>query len=122
MGRVFNLIVRTVALGSIQDTQCGFKAFTAQSARQLFSAVQLYGADTRTVTGAAVTAFDVEVLFLARKWAMHISEVPVVWQYGKETKVNPVSDTIRNFRDVLRVRWNDVRGRYPASASLTGLG
>lgn len=114
MGRVFNGIVRAVALGGIQDTQCGFKAFTHASGQRLFEAVQLYGADAPLVQGAAVTAFDVEILFLARKWGLTIREAPVVWHYGEGTKVNPVRDTLRNFNDVLRVRWNDMRGKYDA--------
>lgn len=116
MGRVFNAVVRLVALGGIQDTQCGFKAFHGAAARQIFGSVQLYGADARVVTGAAVTAFDVEVLFLARKLGYRIAEVPVTWQYGEETKVDPVRDSWRNFADVLRVRWNDLRGRYATAA------
>ncbi|MBA3946982.1 MAG: glycosyltransferase family 2 protein [Herpetosiphonaceae bacterium] len=112
MGRVFNLVVRTVVLGGIQDTQCGFKAFTQAAGQRLFGALQLYGAGAGVVKGAAVTAFDVEVLFLARKWGMRVAEAPVHWEYGQETKINPVRDSIRNFGDVLRVRWNDLRGRY----------
>lgn len=118
MGRVFNLIVRLVALGGIQDTQCGFKAFQREAAQRIFESVQLYGADARPVSGAAVTAFDVEVLFLARKFGYRIREVPVTWQYGEETKVDPLRDSWRNFSDVLRVRWNDLRGRYGTRRSV----
>ncbi|HEU4329206.1 MAG TPA: glycosyltransferase [Roseiflexaceae bacterium] len=112
MGRVFNLIVQVVAVGGIQDTQCGFKAFTRAAAQDLFQRVRLYGDDAQVVRGAAVTAFDVEVLFLARKRGYPIREVPVLWHYGEETKVSPLRDSYRNFRDVLAVRWNAVRGRY----------
>lgn len=112
MGRVFNLIVQVVAVGGIQDTQCGFKALSRVAARDLFQRVQLYGENAALVQGAAVTAFDVELLFLARKRGYRISEVPVLWQYGEETKVNPLRDSYRNFRDVLRVRWNALCGRY----------
>jgi glycosyltransferase involved in cell wall biosynthesis len=114
MGRVFNAVVRAIALSGIQDTQCGFKAFTSEAARRIFSGVRLYGDGARPVSGPAVTAFDVEVLFLARKWGYRIGEVPVVWRYGEETKVDPFRDSLRNFPDVLRVRWNDLRGRYAA--------
>lgn len=113
MGRVFNLVVRTLAVPGIQDTQCGFKAFRHQAAQALFSNLQLYAKDTGPVEGAVVTAFDVEILFLARKWGYAIAEVPVHWRYGEESKVNPLKDSWRNFRDVIRVRWNDLRGRYP---------
>jgi hypothetical protein len=112
MGRVFNLVIRTVALGGIQDTQCGFKALTGPVCHDLFRRVVIYADDAPVLTGPAVTAYDVELLFLASKRGYRIAEVPVLWQYGEETKVNPVSDTIRCFNDVLRVRWNDLRGRY----------
>lgn len=118
MGRVFNTVVRMVALGGIQDTQCGFKAFHHEAAQHIFNSVQLYGPEAKVVSGAAVTAFDVEVLFLARKSGYRIKEVPVTWQYGEETKVDPLRDSWRNFSDVLRVRWNDVRGRYATSAAV----
>ncbi|HEX6293188.1 MAG TPA: dolichyl-phosphate beta-glucosyltransferase [Herpetosiphonaceae bacterium] len=118
MGRIFNAVVRLIALGGIQDTQCGFKAFRREVAHRIFSSVQLYGADAKLVQGAAVTAFDVEVLFLARKFGYRIKEVPVTWRYGVETKVDPIRDSWRNFSDVVRVRWNDLRGRYTVVPSL----
>jgi dolichyl-phosphate beta-glucosyltransferase len=114
MGRVFNRVVQLVALRGIQDTQCGFKAFRREACQRIFSNVHLYGDNARPVQGAAVTAFDVEALFLARKYGYRIKEVPVIWRYGEETKVDPIKDSWRNFGDVLRVRWNDLRGRYVA--------
>ncbi|WP_026370933.1 dolichyl-phosphate beta-glucosyltransferase [Kallotenue papyrolyticum] len=112
MGRAFNMLVRAIALRGIQDTQCGFKAFRREAGRCIFKRVQLYGDAARPVQGAAVTAFDVEVLFLARKLGYRIAEVPVLWRYGSETKVDPLRDSWRNFSDVVRVRWNDLRGLY----------
>lgn len=112
MGRVFNMIVRTVALSGIQDTQCGFKALPHATAQDLFQRVRLYGDDAPPVQGAAVTAYDVELLFLARRCGYRIAEVPVIWHYGEETKVDPLRDSLRNLRDVLRVRLNDWRGAY----------
>ncbi len=113
MGRVFNLIVKAVAVGGIQDTQCGFKALRREVAQDLFRRVQIYGEHAPRVQGAAVTAYDVELLFLARKRGYRIAEVPVPWQYGTETKVNPIRDSWRNFKDVVLVRWYALRGRYP---------
>ena len=113
MGRVFNLIVRIVALPGIHDTQCGFKCFRREAARELFAGMRLYADQAGTVKGALLTGFDVEILFLARKWGYRIAEVPVTWHYGSESKVSPLKDSWRNLRDVLLVRWNDLRGRYP---------
>jgi len=112
MGRVFNLLVRIVAGTQYQDTQCGFKIFKREVARDLFGRLQLYGATAKVIKGGAVTAFDVEVLFLAGKRGYRVKEVPVQWRYGENTKVNPLRDSIRMFRDVIRVRLNDWRGLY----------
>jgi len=114
MGRVFNLLVRLIAGTNFQDTQCGFKAFRREVARELFESVKLYGEDAKVIQESAVTAFDVEVLFLALRRGFRVAEVPVQWRYGDETKVNPLRDSIRNFKDVLRVRLNDWRGVYRA--------
>ncbi len=118
MGRVFNWIIRLVALRGINDTQCGFKALRREVAQDLFRRVRIYGDDAPVVQGAAVTAYDVELLFLARKRGYRIAEVPVRWHYGSETKVNPLRDSLRNLRDVLTVRLNDLRGRYRAAPAL----
>lgn len=112
MGRVFNLLVRWVAVGGFQDTQCGFKCFRREVAQDLFQRVQLYGAGAGPVRGGMVTGFDVEVLFLALKRGYRVKEVPVQWHYGTNTKVHPLRDSARMFMDVLRVRLNDWRGRY----------
>jgi len=112
MGRIFNYVVRLLAVRGIQDTQCGFKAFRQEAAQQVFRRLQLYGEDTGLAQGSMVTAFDVEVLFLAQKLGYRIKEMPVEWRYSNESKVDPVRDSIRNFQDVVRVRWNDLRGRY----------
>jgi glycosyltransferase involved in cell wall biosynthesis len=116
MGRVFNLIVQGVAVGGIQDTQCGFKALHHAVSSDIFQRMHIYGEHTRPVQGAAVTAYDVEMLFIARRCRYRVAEVPVYWQYGTETKVDPLRDSFRNLRDVLLVRLNDWRGRYRSGA------
>lgn len=112
MGRVFNWLVQCVALPGIRDTQCGFKVLRGTVAHELFAASRLYGEDDAPPVGPAVTAFDVELLFLARRRGYRIASVPVLWQYGAESKVNPLRDSARNFRDVLLVRLNSLLGRY----------
>lgn len=112
MGRVFNSIIHVVALRGINDTQCGFKALRREVAHDLFRRVRIYADDAPIVRGAAVTAYDVELLFLARHHGFRIAEVPVLWHYGTETKVNPVRDSLRNLRDVVQVRLNAIRGAY----------
>jgi dolichyl-phosphate beta-glucosyltransferase len=101
MGRVFNLIVRLLAVPGVQDTQAGFKCFRRQAARQLFP--------LQTIKG---WGFDVEVLFIARKRGLRIVEVPIHWYYMNRSRVRPVRDTYNMFREVLKVRLNNWRGRY----------
>lgn len=117
MGRVFNFVVQLLTVRGIQDTQCGFKAFRDDVAQDIFSRMLLYGTNTQKIRGGMVTAFDVEVLFIGSKSGYRIKEVPVQWRYGTETKVNPLKDSYRNFRDVLHVRWNDLRGLYDHASS-----
>ena len=112
MGRVFNTFVRLVALPQFHDTQCGFKAFRKEAAHKLFRGLHLYGDNAGDIKGAMVTGFDVEVLYLGLKWGYKIKEVPVKWYYSPGTKVNPVKDSYRMFKDIVKVRMNDVRGLY----------
>lgn len=111
MGRCFNAIVRLVAVPGINDTQCGFKAFRREAAQDIFSRTLLHAGDG-IVRGPKVTGFDVEVLFLARKAGYTIEEVPVYWEHATGSKVQPLLDSFRMFADVIRVRWNALRGRY----------
>jgi glycosyltransferase involved in cell wall biosynthesis len=111
MGRVFNRIVQVSILPGIHDTQCGFKAFTRFACVELLRRSRLY-VDAEEITGARVTAFDVEMLVIARRIGLRIEEIPVVWTYGEHSKVNPARDTLNNLRDIARVKLNTVRGAY----------
>ena len=111
MGRVFNGLVRFLLLPGIHDTQCGFKFFTRAALDDIIPRCQLYREDSVT-TRPRVTAFDVELLYIARVHDHKIGIVPVTWIYGQNSKVNPITDTFQNFRDVLMVRVNGWLGRY----------
>jgi dolichyl-phosphate beta-glucosyltransferase len=93
MGRAFNKIVQTLVMNGIRDTQCGFKLFSARAAHDIFNKL--------TVDGFA---FDVEALILAKKLGFKIKEVPVVWFHAPQSKVSPVTDAARMFRDILMLR------------------
>ena len=112
MGRVFNRLVQLLLLPGIEDTQCGFKLFTQVSAIQILDRTLLYTDAVAQVAGARVTAFDVEMLVIARRLGMSIDVVPVEWTYGTHSKVNPLTDTIMNVRDILQVKFNDLRNKY----------
>ena len=106
MGRVYNLIVQALALPGLNDTQCGFKLFSARAADDLFRRARLGG-----------WGFDPEVLFLARRLGYAVVEVPIEWHYSADSRVRPVSDTLEMVRDLARIRWNAWRGVYAGAAS-----
>lgn len=103
MGRIYNTLVRMLAVGDIKDTQCGFKCFRGDIVPTLFQ--------RQTMDGFA---YDVEVLFLARKDGMSTREVPVDWYYSERSKVRTFRDSISMTFDLLRIRWRYLRGRYIA--------
>lgn len=92
MGRGFNLLVRTLVLGGFRDTQCGFKLYRGDVAREIFEQAQLDG-----------FAYDVEVLLMAKE-RYHVREVPVVWYHAGNSKVSPGRDAGRMALDLLRMR------------------
>ncbi|HOA72815.1 MAG TPA: glycosyltransferase family 2 protein [Phycisphaerae bacterium] len=100
-GRVFNLMVRLSTGLPLQDTQCGFKAFRRTAAQPIFDAQRIDG-----------FAFDVELLYLARRAGLRIRELPVHWSHAEGSKVSMSVHTWQMARDLLRIRWNDWRGRY----------
>ena len=99
MGRTFNAMVRVAGLGGIRDTQCGFKLFRRDVARDLFGRSEVDG-----------FAFDVEILVLARG-RYRVAEVPVVWSHIEASKVSPGTDAARMFTDLVRIRARHVRER-----------
>lgn len=112
MGKVFNMCVQILAIPGIYDTQCGFKLFTAQTAEHLFSSLVIYGRQ-KSRKDAFTGAFDVEVLFLARKYGYDIKEVPILWHHHETDRVSPVKDSIRMLKDIVKVRLADIQRKYP---------
>lgn len=110
MGRVFNFAVRTLTIGGLKDTQCGFKLFSAAAVNELCPKVVVYGGKGRK--DAFTGAFDVELLYLARKYGYKIAEVPVVWKHVATDRVSPIKDSVRMFIDLLKIRLADLSGKY----------
>ncbi len=94
MGKAFNLIVQTLLLPGIWDTQCGFKLFRADVAREAFAGLTTDG-----------FGYDPEVLFRAKRRGVRIAEVPVVWRNSAPTKVSPFRSSLDMFKHVVRVRF-----------------
>jgi dolichyl-phosphate beta-glucosyltransferase len=94
LGKAGNKIIQLFAVPGIRDTQCGFKLFRGDIARELLGEARIDR-----------FAYDVEVLFLARRRGYPIAEVPVLWFNSPESKVSVWRDTPKTLWDVLRIRW-----------------
>lgn len=106
-GRIYNRLLPLTLGLRFKDTQCGLKAFTAQAAHAIFPRLRIdrWG-------------FDAEILFLAVKEGMTVAEVPVEWGHDNRSKINPLTDGLHMFTEMLRIRKYDLAGKYrerPAS-------
>ena len=98
MGKSFNKIIRVLGVRGIHDTQCGFKLLEGAIARSLFADM---------VTNRY--AFDVELVWLARRRGYRVVEVGVTWEDSPATRVSPITDPPQMIFDVLRFRWKHRR-------------
>jgi dolichyl-phosphate beta-glucosyltransferase len=99
-GRLFNYAVKIFAIRGIEDTQCGFKLFSAEAAKKLFPHQSLDG-----------WAFDVELLVMAKNAGFSIGEVPIDWYYGEGSKMTLYKGVIAVL-DVARVGVNNLFRKY----------
>lgn len=109
MGKVFNFLVQILAVKGIHDTQCGFKLFKKPVIKKVLSKIKIA---KRKATGAYTGAFDVEILFLAKKAGFKISEVPIYWRHVKTSRVSPFKDSLKMFFEVVKIRLYDLLGNY----------
>ena len=93
IGRMFSMMVWILTLPGINDTQCGFKCFSAKATQELFPLQTIHG-----------WAFDVEILAIARQLGYKIVEVPVPWYYQPQSKVNVIRDLVRTGLELLKIR------------------
>jgi glycosyltransferase involved in cell wall biosynthesis len=100
-GRVFNLAVRLATGLPFWDTQCGFKAFRMSACRPI-------------IEGATIDrfGFDVELLYVAHRAGLRLSEVPVRWDHAEGSKVNVATDWYKMLSEVGRIRQQARRGVY----------
>ena len=93
-GRIFHLILSILGLASIEDTQCGFKLFKADVAKQLAENQKCFN-----------YSFDIEYLFLLKKFGYKVKEVPINWYHVEGSKVNIAMDSIKMLIEVLKIRF-----------------
>jgi len=94
LGRAFNVATRLAGLAGEHDTQCGFKLFPGDLARELARVQRLDG-----------FAYDIELLLLARRWGFAVREVAVAWRHVEASRVLPVRHGTQMLRDLARLWW-----------------
>jgi dolichyl-phosphate beta-glucosyltransferase len=99
--RLANKVIQRSLVPGIRDTQCGFKAFTAEAARDLFKRGKIDG-----------WAFDLEILALARRRGFAIEEVGVEWMDDNRSRINPLKDLWKVIREAMTIRKNLKSGVY----------
>lgn len=117
MATLFLFGRRLILLRSIIDTQCGFKAFKTDVAKKIFPNLQFFK-DKSDKKGWRVSAFDVELLFMAQKWGYKIKEVTVNWKNEdtSDTKGDNATrfkkESLNMIQEIVRVKKNDLQGLY----------
>lgn len=111
---IFLNVRRILLLRDIKDTQCGFKTFKREVALDLFPRLEVFRAK-KGIYGWRVSAYDVELLFIAEKRGYKIAEVPVTWEdrdvsRGKQRSF--LKESKEMMKEILRVKINDWRGVY----------
>lgn len=101
MGRVFTFLSRITTNTNILDFTCGFKGFTRESAKDIF-----------TKSLIKRWAYDTEILFLAKKMDYPIRELPVFWRNRADTRVRLTGVIFETLLDLAKIRINDIFRRY----------
>jgi dolichyl-phosphate beta-glucosyltransferase len=100
MGKTFNQIIQLLGVRGVSDTQCGFKLLAGDVARELGAKLTIDG-----------FAYDVELVWLARRHGYPIAEVGVIWVNSPDSRVDPIRSSLSMFRDVIRMRVRHSGGR-----------
>lgn len=101
MGKMFTWVSNILLGCTVSDYTCGFKVFSCQAAKNIFSRQLIDG-----------WGYDSEIIFLARKKGYDIKEIPVTWHNDGDTKVRLVRDSVNSFIELIRIRINYIKNRY----------
>jgi len=110
----FRVIRQLFLLRGVSDTQCGFKSFETKLAKKIFPRLSILK-DAGQVSGWTVSAFDVELLFLAEKQGAKLKEVDVFWQdedISTTKSKNFINESTDMLKQILAVKRNDLQGEY----------
>lgn len=102
-------------LHDVVDTQCGFKALRSNVAREIFPLLSVIKEKKSASKGWTVSAFDVELLFLAEKKGYRLKEVDVNWK-NEDTSVSKqksfIAESVDMLKQIVQVKINDLSGKY----------
>lgn len=87
------VVRRTPGLRTMSDTQCGFKVFDGDIARELFAASIIEG-----------FLFDIEILQLAFQRGYKVEEFPVQWTCDLDSRLSPRRHLYPILCDLWRLR------------------
>lgn len=101
IGRLGNKLIQFLLLDGVNDTQCGFKAFQHEAAKQIFNRMKVnrFG-------------FDIEMLSIARLLNFTVREIPVSWYNSNESRIRPIKDALKTFGELVYIKLNLWGGRY----------
>lgn len=101
LGKLYRFLVRVViGQSNLKDTQCGFKLFSAKSARNILPQCKING-----------WSFDVEILMVARHVGYSIKEVPVLWIDDRDSKIS-FDRMAQALFELVKIRWGFMVGSY----------
>jgi dolichyl-phosphate beta-glucosyltransferase len=100
-GEIFPLVVQVLGVSKMRDTQCGFKMFKREVGQRLVSkqTIDRWG-------------FDAELMYLAKKYKYRVKELPVSWENSVDSKLNTIKDGFGMFRELVKIKINDFKGKY----------
>lgn len=101
ISRIGNLLIRLLLVKNIKDTQCGFKLFKNQVAKKIFSkqTIERWG-------------FDIEILAIAQTLNYRIKEVAVIWFNSDDSRIHPIQDAWKTFKELLKIKINILKNKY----------
>ena len=95
LGILFSSFVNISFSINLKDTQCGFKLYRKKEAKLIFKNLKDQG-----------FAHDIELILLAKKYNISITELPVNWTHRDNSKLNIFLDTFKMFYNLIKIKIN----------------
>lgn len=96
LGIIFSILVKYLFSTNLKDTQCGFKLYKKETAKKIFKRLKNNG-----------FSHDVEIIKICQKSKIKIDEIPVNWTHRKDSKLNIFTDTLKMFKELIKIKLFD---------------